>query len=147
MLVLIVGMLWWFQTDELFPLYHPQRWLGYYATIVLMYASGEAMINRWRKEEQIHRFSHHSDWMFPALIFIGALTGILVHIFRYAAWPWPTYIMYVLHVMAMIAMLDTEVGIGKWSHIFYRPLSIYFERIKERAAQEPVPGLATAGTD
>ena len=147
MLVLIVGMLWWFQTDELFPLYHPQRWLGYYATIVLMYASGEALIDRWRKKEQIHRFSHHSDWLFPAFIFTGAVTGILVHIFRYVAWPWPTYIMYVIHVMAMIAMLDTEVGIGKWSHIFYRPLSIYFEKIKERAAQEPVPGLATAGTD
>jgi ferredoxin len=147
MLLLIVGLLWWFQTDELYPLWHPQRLLGYYATIVLLYATGEAILGRIRKREQIHRFSHPSDWLFPGFIFVGTLTGILVHIFRYAGWPWPTYIMYVLHVMVMIAMLDTEVGIGKWAHLFYRPLSMYLEKVKERAAQEPSPEFAPAGAD
>jgi ferredoxin len=136
MLVLIVGLLWWFQTDEIYPLYHPQRWLGYYATIVLLYASGEALIGRIRKREQIHKYSHHSDWIFPGFLFVGALTGILVHIFRYAGWPWPTYIIYAVHVMAMIAMLDTEVGIGKWTHLIYRPLALYFDAVKEAAQRE-----------
>lgn len=144
MLVLIVGLLWWFQTDNIYPFYHPQRWLGYYATIVLLYGSGEALIGRIRKREQIHRFSHPSDWLFPGFLFIGTLTGILVHIFRYLVWPWPTYIMYVIHVMAMIAMLDTEVGIGKWTHLFYRPLSMYFEAVKVKAAQQASPSLAPA---
>jgi len=147
MLLLIVGLLWWFQTDELYPFWHPQRLLGYYATIVLLYATGEALIGRMRKREQIHRFSHPTDWFFPGFIFAGTLTGILVHIFRYAGLPWPTYIMYVLHVMVMIAMLDTEVGIGKWTHLFYRPLSMYLNKVKERAAQEPSPELAPAGAD
>lgn len=144
MLVLIVGFLWWFQTDNIYPFYHPQRWLGYYATIVLLYGSGEALIGRIRKREQIHRFSHPSDWLFPGFLFTGTLTGILVHIFRYLVWPWPTYIMYVLHVMVMIAMLDTEVGIGKWTHLFYRPLSMYFETVKVKAAQQASPSLAPA---
>jgi hypothetical protein len=135
MLVLVLGLLWWFQTDEIYPLYHPQRWLGYYATIVLIYASVEALRGRVRKEEQIHRFSHHTDWLFPAFILTGAVTGILVHIFRYADWAWPTYIMYVVHVMAMIAMLDTEVGIGKWAHLFYRPLAMYLEDVKQRVRE------------
>jgi quinone-modifying oxidoreductase subunit QmoC len=147
MLVLIVGLLWWFQTDNLYPIYHPQRWLGYYATLVLLIFSGEALIGRFRKQEQIHRFSHPSDWLFPAFIFIGTVTGILVHIFRYADWAWPTYIIYVIHVMAMIAMLDTEVGIGKWSHLFYRPLAMYFEAVKERAAKTFEADLVPAGTD
>jgi energy-converting hydrogenase Eha subunit A len=135
MLVLVLGLLWWFQTDEIYPLYHPQRWLGYYATIVLVYASVEALRGRVRKEEQIHRFSHHTDWLFPAFILTGAVTGILVHIFRYADWAWPTYIIYVVHVMAMIAMLDTEVGIGKWAHLFYRPLAMYLEDVKQRVRE------------
>jgi hypothetical protein len=144
MLVLIVGLLWWFQTDEIYPIWHPQRLLGYYATIVLLYASGEALLGRIRKREEMHKFTHHSDWLFPGFLFTGTLTGILVHIFRYAGWPWPTYIMYTLHVMVMIAMLDTEVGIGKWTHLFYRPLAIYFQKVKERATVEaltpsPVP--------
>jgi len=148
MLVLIVGLLWWFQTDEIYPIWHPQRWLGYYATIVLLYASGEALIGRIRKREEMHKYSHHSDWLFPGFLFTGTLTGILVHIFRYAGWPWPTYIMYTLHVMVMIAMLDTEVGIGKWTHLFYRPLAIYFQKVKERATEEVLtPSPAPAGAD
>ncbi|MFW6183731.1 MAG: 4Fe-4S dicluster domain-containing protein [Chloroflexota bacterium] len=140
MLVLVLGLLWWFQTDEIYPLYHPQRWLGYYATIVLIYASSEALIGRMRKDEQIHRFSHHTDWLFPAFILTGAVTGILVHMFRYAGWAWPTYIIYVVHVMAMIAMLDTEVGVGKWAHLFYRPLAMYLEAVKQRVRQEQTAG-------
>jgi hypothetical protein len=43
--------------------------------------------------------------------------------------------------MAMIAMLDTEVGIGKWTHLIFRPLAMYLEAVKQRAAQqEPVSG-------
>jgi quinone-modifying oxidoreductase subunit QmoC len=146
MLALIVGLLWWFQTDKIYPLYHPQRWLGYYATIVLLYVSGDALIGRIRKRGQIHKFSHHTDWLFPGFLFVGTLTGILVHIFRYVGWPWPTYIIYTFHVMAMIAMLDTEVGIGKWTHFIYRPLAIYFESVKE-AAQREISAEALAPAD
>lgn len=147
MLVLVLGLLWWFQTDEIYPIYHPQRWLGYYATIVLIYGSVEALVGRRRKTEQLHRFSHHTDWLFPAFILVGAVTGILIHIFRYLSWPWPTYIIYVIHVMAMIAMLDTEVGIGKWAHLFYRPLALYLEAVKRRVREEqldvvPIPAVA-----
>lgn len=149
MLVLVVGLLWWFQTDEIYPLYHPQRWLGYYATIVLVYGSLDVLAGRLWKREELHRFSHPSDWLFPVFILVGALTGILVHAFRYAGWAWPTYIIYVVHLMAMFAMLDTEVGIGKWAHMIYRPLAMYLESVKsrarelEKAAPRPVP----AGTD
>ncbi len=136
MLVLIMGFLWWFQTDNLYPIWHPQRWLGYYATIVLLYTSSEALWGRWRKKEQLHRFSQPTDWIFPAFILVGTVTGIFVHIFRYAGWVWPTYIIYVIHVMAMVAMLDTEVGVGKWAHLFYRPLAIYLEAIKVRVRAE-----------
>ncbi len=148
MLVLVVGLLYWFQTDNIYPLYHPLRWVGYYATIVLLIFSGEAIVDRIRKREEIHRFSHPSDWLFPAFLFVGTLTGILVHIFRYAGWPWSTYIMYTIHVMIMIAMLDTEVGIGKWTHFIYRPFAIYLDAVKARALeQQSVPDLASAGAD
>jgi ferredoxin len=149
MLVLVVPLLWWFQTDNIYPVYHPQRWVGYYATIVLILLSSEALIGRYRKREEIHRFSHPTDWLFPSFILVGAVTGILVHIFRYAGWAWPTYIIYVIHLMAMFAMLDTEVGIGKWTHLIYRPLAMYLEAVKQRAREleKAVPKPVPAGTD
>lgn len=133
MLILIVPLLLWFQTDEVYPLYHPQRWLGYLATILLVFTSIEIIYSRIVKKEEIHRFSHPSDWIFPSFLLIGAITGILVHIFRYMALPWPTYIIYTVHVMAMMAMLDTEVGIGKWTHLVYRPLALSLEAMKKKA--------------
>lgn len=142
MLTLIVGLLWWFQTDNIYPLWHPQRWLGYYATAALAIASGDMLIGRLRKKDQMHRFSHPTDWLFPAFIFFGAISGILVHILRYAGLVWPTYIMYIIHVLAMVAMLDTEVGIGKWTHLIYRPMALYLEEVKKRVEQDR---KATAG--
>jgi ferredoxin len=141
MLLLIVPLLWWFQTDNIYPIYHPQRWLGYYATIVLTLFAIDFLRSRSRKGVERHKFSHPSDWMFPIFILVGAITGILIHIFRYLGvvdpiWAWPTYIIYVVHVLAMAAMLDTEVGIGKWMHMMYRPLAMYLEAVKARAKEQ-----------
>jgi ferredoxin len=152
MLALIVVFLWWFQTDNIYPFYHPQRWLGYYATIVLIVFSIDFLRSRQKKQEQFHRFSQMTDWLFPIFVLNGAVTGILVHIFRYlgaanAVWAWPTYIMYVIHVVAMIVMLDTEVGIGKWTHMVYRPLVLYLEAVKKRAVEEKVPAELLSPAD
>lgn len=135
MLILIVPLLLWFQTDAIYPVYHPQRWVGYLATILLVFASVEIIYSRIRKQEEIHRFSHPSDWLFPSFLLIGSVTGILVHIFRYMQLPWPTYGMYTVHVMAMVAMLDTEVGIGKWTHLVYRPLALSLEAMRKKATE------------
>jgi ferredoxin len=136
MLVLVVGLLGWFQTDAIYPLYHPQRWLGYYATLALLYGSAAMLVGRLRRREQVHKVSHLSDWLFPGFILTGAITGILVHAFRYAGWPWPTYALYLIHVMAMVAMLDVEVGVGKWMHMIYRPLALYLQAVRRRAEQQ-----------
>jgi nitrate reductase gamma subunit len=145
---LIIGLLWWFQTDNIYPITHPQRWVGYIATILLIVTATSFLIGRYRKNEQIHRFSQPSDWLFPIFILTAAVTGILVHVFRYLDWPLPTYGIYTIHVMAAIAMLDVEVGVGKWAHLFYRPLAIYLEGIKSRIRQErATPDMAPVGAD
>jgi ferredoxin len=143
MLILIVPLLPWFQTDEIYPIYHPQRWLGYYATIILIVTSVEIIYSRITKNEEMHRFSHPTDWLFPGFLLFGSITGIMVHIFRYMALPWATYILYTIHVMLRVAMLDTEVGIGQWTHLVYRPLALSIEAMKKQA-QEIIPGLAPA---
>ena len=135
MLILIVFFLSWFQTDEIYSLYHPQRWLGYYATIVLLLGAGRALWGRIQQEVQMHRFSHPSDWIFPVLLLAVTLTGILQHIFRYADLPLLTYYTYAIHLAFTAPMLILEVPFGKWAHLYYRPLAIYFQVVKEKASQ------------
>jgi len=149
MLVMIIFFLGWFQTDNIYPLYHPQRWLGYYATIVLLWGAGYSLWGRVKKGIQSHRFSHASDWIFPVLLFVVALTGILLHVSRYLGLPLPTYYIYVIHMAFTAPMLILEVPFGKWAHLYYRPLAIYFQAVKEKAAQyqeklsaEAVPSAA-----
>ncbi|NQT79056.1 MAG: 4Fe-4S dicluster domain-containing protein [Candidatus Aminicenantes bacterium] len=139
MLFLVVVLLLWFQTDEIYPIYHPQRWLGYYATAVLLFCTVEILIGRFRKREQIHKFSDFSDWMFPILLFLTTVTGILVHIFRYTGLPLATYYMYTAHLIIAVAMLVVEVPFGKWAHMLYRPLAVYLQAVKEKALEQKVP--------
>jgi len=136
MLFLVVVFLLWFQTDNIYPLYHPQRWLGYYATAVLIFGTVEILIGRIRKSEQIHKFSDFSDWLFPILLLLTVLSGILVHIFRYEGLPLATYYTYAIHLIIAGPMLVVEVPFGKWSHLLYRPLAIYFNAVKESALQD-----------
>jgi ferredoxin len=147
MLVLIMFFLNWFQTDEIYPITHPQRWIGYLATLALIYGAGAAIWGRIRKSIQMQRFSHLSDWIFPILLLLGAVTGILVHAFRYLGWPLPTYYIYVTHLALMAPMLILEVPFGKWSHLAYRPLAIYFQRVRQQAEQLAAKAPAPAAAD
>jgi hypothetical protein len=143
MFLLVVVFLRWFQTDEIHPIWHPTRLLGYFATAVLLYVTADAIISRLRKREEIHKHSHPTDWMFLILLFLTALTGISVHLLRLGGFPLSTYYMYVIHLMIAVPMLVIEVPFGKWAHLAYRPLVIYLTRVKERAHQAAaVPAVA-----
>ena len=136
MLVMIVLFLPWFQTDNLYPITNPQRWLGYYATVVLLFGAGKALWGRLKKDSQLHRFSHASDWIFPILLLVVTLTGIVQHTLRYLGFPLATYYTYAVHLAFAAPMLILEVPFGKWSHLYYRPLAIYFDRVRTRAWEE-----------
>ena len=139
MLLLVVVFLNWFQTDNIYRITHPQRWVGYYATGVLLFTTIEILIGRFKKREQIHKFSDFSDWMFPILLLLTTLSGILIHIFRYMGLPLATYYTYAIHLVIAVAMLVVEVPFGKWAHLFYRPLAVYLQAVKQKAVEKQVP--------
>ena len=133
MFTFIIFFLDWFQTDKIHPLSHPQRLLGYYVTFGLIFATVYYFIGRYRKKEQIFKFSHHSDWIFIFLLFMIAVTGILIHLFRVNGMVTPTYVMYVLHLAFEVPMVFTFVAFSKWSHLAYRPFAIYLANLKKSA--------------
>ena len=134
MMVLVELLLGWFQTDKVYPIYYPQRIWGYYAAIALLYPTVDFMISRWRRKEPIHLFSEASDWIFLIMLFLIVVTGILVNIFRLSGLPMATYIIYVIHLSIVVSWVVVLVPFSKWSHILYRPLSIYLAGVKLAAA-------------
>jgi ferredoxin len=132
MLVLVVVFLRWFQTDRIVPVWHPTRLLGYYAAAVLLYVTVDFLVGRLGKREWIHKFSEPTDWVFLGLLFLVALTGILVHVTRLSGLPTATYALYVAHLALVAPLLILEVPFGKWSHMFYRPFAIYLDGVRKK---------------
>ena len=145
MFILIVGLLPKFQIEEIKPWYHWQRILGYYATFGIILFLGLVFIRRVRAKDIKMQFSHPSDWLFIILLFLTAVTGILIHIFRLQGMPGLTYILYVAHLAILVPMIMVEVPFSKWSHLAYRPFAVYFSGLK-KAAEKKVSqvSLATA---
>ncbi len=102
-------------------------------------------LSRLRKKEELHKYSHLTDWMYLILLFLTALTGILLHLFRLFNMPWPTYYMYVIHLAIAVPMLVVEVPFGKWAHLAYRPLAHVPDHCARERRPLQAPQQAPAG--
>jgi len=126
----------WFQTDNIYPFYHPQRWLGYLATALILYGVGSILVCHIRGEKEICKTRGLEDLMFPILLLLTALSGISIHVLRYAGFELTCHFVYALHIVIATPMLLVEMSFGKWSHMVYRPLALYFQAVKERGSQQ-----------
>ncbi len=148
--LLVVVMIRLFQRDEIYPLLHPIRLLGYYSTAAILYGCTYALIGRIRKSKAPYKNSHPTDWMFLILLELTTLTGIFIHFTRLLDWAFATYALYVIHMMVAVPMLVLEVPFAKWAHLAYRPLVLYVLKVKDRyladqeLAEESVSDSETA---
>ena len=133
---IIVFFLGWFQTDNVYSIWHPQRLLGYIATIGLFVGIIYFYTNRTIKNMENNKYSHFTDWTFLILLFLTTLSGILLHFFRIYGMPQFTYITYLIHLMVLVPMLIIEVPFSKWSHMIYRPFALYFAHLKKMAIKK-----------
>ena len=134
---LVVVFLPWFQVKDTSLQW--TSYLGYLATIFLLISTVWMIYDRITKRTGMHEFSHLSDWLFPILLFLSALTGILLHIFRISDMPLQTYYTYMIHLAIVVPMLIVEVPFGKWGHLLYRPIALYIAAVKSKASKELVP--------
>jgi len=130
----VIGLAWEpirFQRDVIYPIWHPMRFLGYYATFAILYGTTYAIIGRLKRSKTPYKNSHATDWMFLILLQLTTLTGIIMHFTIIIDMPMTTYILYVVHLMVAIPMLVLEVPFAKWAHLAFRPVSIYLIKVKE----------------
>jgi ferredoxin len=138
MLVLLVFWVRWFQTDKIYPVYHPQRWIGYVAAAFLIFGTVDILLGRLKKEKEIHKTSDFLDWTFPILLLATTVSGIVVHILRISGLELATHYSYAVHLMISVPMLVIEMPFGKWTHMIYRPLALYFLSLRERTLEQQV---------
>jgi ferredoxin-like protein FixX len=136
MLMVKVFALQWFQTDNLYRLYHPQRWLGYVATALILYGLANIFAGRLRAKKEIYKESSFQDLIFPILLVLTVLSGLAAHTFRYAGFALTCHFLYALHIIIATPMLLVEMSFGKWSHMVYRPLALYFLAVREKSGQQ-----------
>jgi quinone-modifying oxidoreductase, subunit QmoC len=142
MFTLVVVFLPWFQVND--SSIHWTSFLGYYATAVLLGATAWMLIDRKGKRGEMYQFSHLSDWLFPILLFLTAVTGIAMHVLRVNDLAMATYVMYTVHMAIAVPMLAVEVPFGKWAHLLYRPLALYVAAVRREGAADAGPEPAPA---
>jgi len=71
--------------------------------------------------------------MFLILLLVVAVTGVLEHIMHRAGLDAVANVTYIVHLMAVVPMLVLEVPFGKWAHMAYQPLAVYFAQVEVHA--------------
>jgi quinone-modifying oxidoreductase subunit QmoC len=142
LVVIKLFFLRWFQTDNIYPIYHPQRWLGYLAAAGIALGAGEILVDWFRERRPQQWSSRRSDLTLPLLLVATAASGLAVHVSRYAGLNLTAHYLYALHLMIAVPMLVVEVPFGHWAHMIYRPLALYFAAVESRAAMEQEAGKA-----
>ena len=107
--------------------------LGLLAAVGLLTTVIINLRGRIRRSSPHHAHSHESDWIFLILLFYVTMTGVLQFILHRSNLDMAANGAYVAHLMGVVPMLVLEVPFGKWSHMAYRPLALYFARVRQHA--------------
>jgi len=103
---------------------------GYVATLGLIGALLLSMVSRFRSSGGQYQHSHESDWIFLGLLLYVAVTGILQHVLHRTGFDVAANVAYVAHLSGVVPMLVLEVPFSKWAHMAYRPLALYFAKVR-----------------
>jgi len=120
---------------------------GYLASVGLIVAVILNIRGRLRKDTPQHAHSHESDWMFLILLLVVAVTGVLQNFLHRSGLDEAANVMYIIHLMGVVPMLVLEVPFGKWAHLAYRPLAIYFSRVQVHAEETAAEKAKSAAAE
>ena len=118
----------WFATENIYIIL-----FGYIVGAITFIITFDFMIRRIRKRKEISKFSHHSDWMFVAWLFLMGLTAFLVRVFIDTGIIANHLWLYMTHLIILAQWAVLIVPFGKWTHFLYRSFGIYIAELKKKA--------------
>ena len=116
----------WFSTENTFII-----WLGYIAGGVIFVFTFDFILSRIRKNKEINKYSHPSDWLFVIWLFLMAFTAFLVRVFIDTDLISNNLWLYMVHLIVIAQWALLIVPFGKWTHFLYRSFAMYFKKLEE----------------
>lgn len=118
----------WFGTENTFII-----WLGYIVGAIIFILTFDFILGRIKKNQEMSKFSHPTDWIFVIWLFLMALTAFIVRIFIDTDLLNNNLWLYIVHLIILAQWAILIVPFGKWTHFLYRSFAIYFANIKKSA--------------
>ncbi|RJP27030.1 MAG: hypothetical protein C4527_13985 [Candidatus Omnitrophota bacterium] len=130
-------------------LVHPIKILGNAGAIAFLLGTGLMLYHRFTDEEKSGK-SKYNDWLFIAIMFGLAVSGILTEVFRLANIPGVAYPVYFVHLVLILCMIG-YFPYSKFAHLLYRTIAIFYYKsccvsvaVEEKKDAEEAPATAEA---
>jgi quinone-modifying oxidoreductase subunit QmoC len=118
-LLITVIFLNWFTTDNTF--------------IIVFIFTIYFIFGRARKNKEVNKFSHSSDWLFVVWLFLMGFSAFLVRLYIDMNLINNNLWLYLIHLIILSQWGIIIVPFGKWTHFLYRPFALYFLALKKAA--------------
>jgi len=116
----------WFSTQSLFVIV-----LGYVESVIIFVVTFDFVRHRIKKDKEISKHAHPSDWFFVIWLFMMGLTAFIVRLFIDINILDTNVWMYIVQLIVLVQWAVIIVPFGKWTHFLYRSFAMYFHRIFE----------------
>lgn len=126
LLLITTVFLNWFSTENTFVI-----WFGYVVGGLVFIFTFDFIIGRFRKNKEINKFSHPSDWLFVIWLFLMGFTAFLVRLLIDTDLISNNLWLYMVHLIVIAQWGILIVPFGKWTHFLYRSFAIYFAKLKK----------------
>ncbi len=125
LLLFITVFLDWFATESKIVL-----WSGYIVSALVFIITFDFVLDRIKKNKEINKFSHPSDWFFVIWLFLMAFSAFVVRVFIDAHLIDNNIWVYMVHIIILAQWAMLIVPFGKWTHFLYRSFAMYFDKLK-----------------
>lgn len=103
--------------------------LGYIESAIIFIVTFDFVRRRIKKENEISKHSHPSDWLFVIWLFLIGLTAFVVRLFIDLNFLENNIWLYLVHLIVMVQWALLIVPFGKWTHFLYRSFALYFNNL------------------
>jgi len=123
------------------PIWDPVKIVGNLGGIALLLGLAQTL-SMWRRRPRAAGQSTYSEWFFPGLLGLTAITGFATEILRFAGvrLAYPIYAVHLVFVFALFV----HFPFSKFAHVVYYPAGFTFAR--QIGTRKPAPTVAPAAS-